>query len=215
MEVQEVSASSPSLSPSIVSSKYKIEYSKETLVIQGFFESSTNGDDAALNQVGFEDLYKGLSVTADEILQKLNELLKNSLPEGIQSLKPEDVTPEATADRIVKGATAFFDIYAKQNPELEGEELLNSFLDEIKKGIDQGYNDAYQTLEGLGAFDFEGVKSGVEETRKLIDEKLKIFEAFKRKELGLDPQDEITTAVADSTKKEVLSQVGGKLLSVA
>ncbi len=133
----------------------------------------------------FQALYESLSLTAKEIVDKINEQLKVALPNGVQSLTPEEVTPEATAERIVSGVTAFFDTYAKRNKNLEGEELISKFLSEVKRGVDQGYGDAFSFLKGIGAFEVEGVQSGIEKTRSLIDEKFAAFEAQKRKELGL------------------------------
>ena len=131
------------------------------------------------------------------------------MPDGIQSLKPEDVTPEATAERIVKGATGFFDIFAKQNPELQGEELLKKFMDTIKSGIDQGYNEAYGTLKDLGAFEFDGVEGGINQTKDLIAKKLDEYEAQMRKTLGIDTAGQ----VAASTKEALLTQSGGTVIS--
>lgn len=178
-----------------------------------------NSDAVDTSSVSFEDLYKGLSITAQKLVDKLNELLKDKLPNGIQSLKPEDVTSDATAENIVNGATAFYDVFAKQNPNLEGEDLLNKFLETIKSGIQQGYDDAYQTLDGLGAFQFDGVKSSVEETKVLIEEKLKAFEDFKRQELGLPAKDgsnaDIATSVSKSTDQNILASSEVKVLRIA
>src|SRR2546423_1800378 len=54
---------------------------------------------------GFQGLYDSLSLTGKQIVDKINEQLKISLPNGVQSLNPADVTPQATADRIVTGVT--------------------------------------------------------------------------------------------------------------
>ena len=177
----------------------------DTLVI----ESSLGDQSGSVSDANFEDLYKSLSVTAKKVVDKINELLKAKLPNGVQSLKPEDVTPDATAERIVQGATSYFDVFAKQNPNLEGVELLNKFLDTIKGGIESGYGDAVSTLEGLGAFEFDGVKSGVEKTKALIGEKLAAWEAFKRKELGIDPAQE---PIANQVGSEILGQAGAGIL---
>jgi hypothetical protein len=179
------------------------------LVIRASFKS-TSEDQV---DVGIDDLSKALSVKADKIISKLNELLKSKLPDGIQSLKPEDTTPEATADRIVQGATAFFDVFAKQNPDLSPEELLTKFMDTIRGGIQSGYDDASKTLEDLGAFEFDGVKSGIEKTKELIEKKLQAFETQKRKDLGLDSQ--LAQDVASNTSSEILKQAGGSIHVVA
>ena len=135
--------------------------------------------------IGSSYLYKGLSESAKEIVLKINELLKSKLPDGLESLKPEDVTAEATAQRIVSGVTGLFEVYKEQHPELEGEELLSQFMSTIRSGVSAGYNDAFQTLEGLGAFSFDGVKQGIETTKSLIEEGLKAWEAQKKEELGI------------------------------
>jgi len=157
--------------------------------------------------VDFSSPYKGLALSAQQIVAKLNELLKAKLPNGIQSLGPEEFTPEATAERIVQGVTAFFGVFVKQHPELKGEELLNAFMERIRAGIQQGYDEAYTILEGLGAFEFEGVRAGVEKTKSLVEEKLKAYEQFKRQELGL-----IQENIAPHTKDEVLAQGGARLV---
>jgi hypothetical protein len=95
-------------------------------------------------------------------------------------LAPEEVTPERTASTIVQGITALYSKYVKSNPELSPEEALTRFMAAARKGVDDGYNSAAGTLESLGAFEFSGVKDGIEKTRELIEEKLKEFEAAQR-----------------------------------
>lgn len=163
-------------------------------------------NDAAVTNLGHRSTI--VKLTAQEIVDRLNALLKDILPEGLQSLKPEDTTPEATAERIVRGTTAFFDIYAKQHPELEGEELVESFMAAIRSGIDRGYSEAYDILEGLGAFEFEGVRDGVEQTKILIEQKLVAFEETMRKKFVTQE------TTAENTTEETLT-LAGKRLSLA
>lgn len=178
----------------------------DILVIQASLSSASAASDQG--GVGLRDLYKSLSVTAQEVVDKINTALKSSLPNGVQSLKPEEVTPEATADKIVQGATSFFDIFAKQNPDLQGEDLINKFMETIKGGIQTGYDQASQILDDAGAFQFDGVKGGIEKTKGLIEEKLKAWEAHKRKELGLDGGLDASAETAALTKNSILAQAG-------
>ncbi len=134
---------------------------------------------------------QGIVLTADEIVSRLNEMLSDSLPGGIESLQAEDVTAEATAERIVTGISALFSAYAEQHPELVGEDLLGSFMKEARKGVEQGYGEAVDTLEGLGAFNFEGVKEGVQETKSLIEIKLEEYEQKMRVQLGLEDEETV------------------------
>lgn len=146
---------------------------------------------------GMDKIYKSLTVLADKVLNKLDELLKNDLPEGVRSLNPEDHTPEKTAERIVSGVVGLFGVYARQNPELEGEELIDSFMAEVKKGIQTGYEDAVGILDGLGAFEFDGVKSGIEETMRLVDEKLNAFSNQLKEQFGLKDSPDADKAAAE------------------
>jgi len=180
--------------------------SKSTIDIF-LLEKATEKDKRDKADARIDDLYKSLTITAREVIAKLNELLKEELPDGIESLKAEDVTPEATADRIVKQVTAFFDIFARQHPELEGEELVGAFMTEIRSGVERGYNDAFQSLEDLGAFQFDGVQAGVEETKRLIGEKLDQYEKQKRIELGIDPAP-VEEEVSDVARSAVLREGG-------
>lgn len=177
-------------------------------------ETSFGGNSEDTNDASINSLFKGLSVTANEIVNKLNELLKSKLPNGIQSLKPEEVTPEATADKIVTGVTGLFDTYAQQHPDLKGEELLNSFMKEVHSGVKKGYDDAYSTLDDLGAFQFDGVKDGVQKTMDLIEKKLQAFEAAKRQEMGLDAQN-VAQTVESNVSSGLLAQAGAQVNVVA
>lgn len=204
-----------SLSPASVKNSQSINYSlkqaqldSDRLVIANTLQETQAQDSVNLSD---SKLVNSLGLTAQQIVEKLNELLKKSLPDGIESLKPEQVTPEATADRIVKGVTAFYSAYAKQHPELEGEDLLDSFMQTIRSGIDQGYEDAYGILEGLGAFEFDGVREGVEQTKLLIEEKLKAYEDNIRASLKTDIPKEINS----TTSQTLLEQGGVNLLDIA
>lgn len=201
-------------SPQIVSYRsVEASFSYRELVIQKTLGSDQGNDQVTL---GIPALSQGLSVSAEEIVKRINEKLKSVLPDGVQSLKPEETTPEATADKIVKGVTGLFDYFAKRHPELQGEDLLTGFMDTIRAGVEQGYGDASKFLSDNGAFEIDGVKSGIEKTKGLIDQKLKEFEATKRKELGLDSKDpEVKAAAASTTSDSLLAQIGAGLNLVA
>lgn len=182
-------------------------YKATKISIDSVIIESSLGGDAASNETGINDLYKGLSVTANEIVAKINDLLKAKLPNGVQSLKPEEVTPDATADRIVTGITSLYEAYAKQHPEMEGEDLLKSFMKEARSGVQQGYDDAFDTLDNLGAFQFDGVKDGVQQTKALIEEKLKAWE----KSMSEKISGSTSSTVADNVSSDLLAQAGAQL----
>lgn len=158
------------------------------------YQESVDRSDASMKEI-----YKSLTAVAEEVLRKLEKVLGKDLPGGISSLVPEEHTPEKTSQRIVDGVTALLPVFAKQNPDLEGAELLNKFMETIRGGIDQGYTEAMGILGDIGALDFEGVESGIAETMRLVDEKLKAFGDNYLKKIGVNPE---TPAVP------VVSQVG-------
>lgn len=191
-------------------SALQFKYSKaevNLLVIQESFALNTKDS----QQFNFGELNKSLNIEAQKIVEKLNELLKDRLPSGIQELTPEEVTPEATADRIVQQVTSLFEAYAKQNSNLNKEEQLSNFITAVKKGVQQGYDEAFEILEGLGAFQFDGIKAGVEKTKILIEQKLVAFEDFKRQELGLAGRQDIQQ-FEQVAKQELLQQAKAELI---
>lgn len=176
---------------------------KDELIVDSLLDSDFS-DDA----VTFDGFSSGsaLQIKAKELISKLNELLKTDLPDGIESLKPEDYTPEATADRIVNGIAAFYPAFRKQNPELSDSESLEKFTELATKGINQGYDQAFSTLENLGAFEFDGIKDTIEETKKLIFEKLSKFTDSIKNDIDL------TDKIAGSVEDDILKG-GGLSLS--
>lgn len=146
---------------------------------------STSKDKTDRVDVSMREVYKSLTVFAQKVLDKLQEILGDKLPDGLESLKPEDHTAEKTAQRIVDGTTAMLGVFARQRPDLEGEALISEFMKTIRGGIDSGYRDAAAVLGDIGALEIEGVQSGIEETMRLVEEKLKAFEDSYRKQNGL------------------------------
>ncbi len=152
--------------------------------------------------VSMKEVYKSLTVFAQKVLDKLQEILGDKLPDGLDSLKPEDHTAEKTAQRIVDGTTAMLGVFARQNPELEGEALISEFMKTIRGGIDSGYKDAAAILGDIGALQIDGVQSGIEETMRLVEEKLKAFEDSYRQQNGLVAPATTTSTEAESAGTE-------------
>jgi len=200
MEAVQTSTSSAS---SLNYSYQKVNYQYQSLVISATLLGADESDSVSFSST---ELNKALGLTAEEIITKLNEKLKGVLPEGLASVKPEDATPEATADRIVKSITGLFEIFAKSKPGLEDEQRLDEFMKQARAGVEQGYADAYEMLQGLGAFNFDGVEDGVKQTKLLIEKKLAEFESAQRERLGLGTA--IQGDVADLTSQGVVLQAG-------
>lgn len=132
-----------------------------------------------------KDLSESLYITAQRVIARLNEYLAEHVPGGIESLNPDEFTSEKTASRIVTQVTALFDAYAHTNSDKSPEELINGFMKAARKGIDQGYGEAVDILDAVGAFDVPGVKADIEKTKELIEEQLVSFEQQLREKFGL------------------------------
>jgi hypothetical protein len=85
-----------------------------------------------------------------------------------------DVSPEATATRIVSLATGFFQAFQQQNPDMAPEDSLDNFMSVISGGIDKGFEDARDILESLSVLEGQ-VATDIDSTYDLVQEGLKLF----------------------------------------
>ena len=85
-----------------------------------------------------------------------------------------DVTPEATAGRILNFATGLFGLFQRQHNEEELEQVVNQFLDVIKSGVEQGFAEAKEILSGLSVLEGE-IETNIDLTFDLVIEGLDSF----------------------------------------
>lgn len=110
-------------------------------------------------------------------ITSINEALKAELGENaLQTVSAQDNSPEATAGRIVSLATGFFDAFKKQNPGMEEDEALGKFMDTIKGGIEKGFKEARDILQGLKVLDGD-VAANIDKTYELVMKGLEDFTA--------------------------------------
>jgi len=110
-------------------------------------------------------------------IEGINEVLKGELGDNaIQNAYDSglDVSPKATADRIVSMSTAFFTQYRDQNAEMSDEEAVNAFTEIIKGGIDKGFVDARKILSGLDVLEGD-IASNIVSTYDLVQQGLQDF----------------------------------------
>lgn len=102
-------------------------------------------------------------------IDKLNELLAPDLGENaIQNAAAnQDNSPEATAGRIVSISTGMFELYAKQHPDEDKDQLAAKFVDLIRGGFEKGFKEASDVLQGLGVLNGD-VQSGIQKTYELV-----------------------------------------------
>ena len=117
-------------------------------------------------------LYKAAIEAINEELAA--ELGDDAIERGYES--GVDVSPEATAQRIVDFSTGLFELYKQSNPDLEPQEQLDRFLEVIGGGIDQGFGEAREILDGLGVLEGE-IEQNVDQTYTLVQEGLTAFRA--------------------------------------
>ncbi len=87
-----------------------------------------------------------------------------------------DFSPEAVADRIVGFATSFFSLYQQNHQDTPLEQQLNDFVDLVGGGVDKGFGEAKDILDGLGVFK-DDVEDNANKTYDLIFEG---FDKFKK-----------------------------------
>lgn len=136
---------------------------------------SLKSDNKAMNL-----LYRAISDAVEKRMagqapQNANDSTEATAETGLnKTYNNEDTSPQATADRIVGFATNFYQAFREQNPELNDEDGLEQFMQEIGKGIDQGFADARDILTGLKKLEGK-VADDIDETYNLIQQGLQDF----------------------------------------
>lgn len=114
-------------------------------------------------------------------IDKINELLAPELgPDALQGALGEDNSPEATANRILSLSTGFFDAYAAQRPGDDSDQVARDFVDLIRGGFEQGFNEAKDILKSLDVLNGD-VESGITKTFDLVQKGYDDFLAGKLK----------------------------------
>lgn len=151
-----------------------------------------------------------LRIFAQETTIALEDILKKELGDDSFSFQKlvdktsgiegqEDYwSSEKTSDRIITGATSYFETFKEKNASLSNEEVVDKYMNLITPALEKGMGEAVDILKGFNAFE-GGVKDTVETTQKLVFEKL---EAFREKMLNLDkPQVEDKPLFDDANAK--------------
>ncbi len=111
-------------------------------------------------------------------IDKLNEMLEPTLgPNAIETAAESQMefTPEATAGRIVSLSTGFFEAFKSQHPGEEEDAVLAHFMEVIRSGIEQGFGEAREILDGLGVLEGD-IEADIDRTYELVQEGLNNFE---------------------------------------
>lgn len=154
---------------------------------------------------GEEAIESSLKMTYQSAITNLNEILTPELGENAISLENLEAqggmdywSPENTAERILSGATAFLAGFQKANPDLEGEALMEKFMDVVGGGLLQGFSEAQGILEDLDVFDGL-VSENFNTTTSLVEQGM---ENFRRDYLGLPSLEEEAAAKASDDQSD-------------
>ncbi|MEZ0148834.1 MAG: DUF5610 domain-containing protein [Candidatus Reddybacter sp.] len=123
------------------------------------------------------DADHSLTLVLKTAIEGINAELEPTLgPGAIQAAVDSglDVSPEATAERIVSLSTAFLPAYLDANSDLDFETTVNQFIDVISGGIDQGFAEAREILDGLQVLNGD-IASNIDTTYELVQDKLAAF----------------------------------------
>jgi len=118
-----------------------------------------------------------MSLLYKSAIEHLNEVLAPEFGDNaIQAASDSgmDFGPQATADRIVSMSTAFFGKYAENHPEKDLNTALADFTKLIGGGIDKGFAEARQILDGLKVLEGD-IASNIDKTYELVQAGLKAF----------------------------------------
>lgn len=91
-----------------------------------------------------------------------------------------NTSPEATAERIVSLSTGFFAQFKEQNPEMTASEQTEHFSDIISKGIDKGFSEAREILDGLQVLTEGNIAENIDKTYELVQQGLQAFRENQR-----------------------------------
>ncbi|MEJ1354922.1 MAG: DUF5610 domain-containing protein [Candidatus Sedimenticola sp. (ex Thyasira tokunagai)] len=127
-------------------------------------------------EVSFANGNESLALLLKTAIDQLNGMLEPELGITLQEAYESglDVTPEATADRIVAQSTRFFSAYQERHSEMDLEKAVTEFTNLIKEGIEKGFEEARSVLSGLNVLDGE-IAANIDKTYTLVQEKLQSF----------------------------------------
>lgn len=152
-----------------------------------------------------------LKMTYQSAIEAINERLRADLGLSEEDADPvsqetldeqggmEYWTPENTAQRIVSGATAFLGGFQNAHPELQGEALMDHFMDVVGGGLIKGFEEAKGILSDLKVFEGE-VESNYQATYDLVQQGM---EQFRKDFLSISDTENEKTAEVVSPENTV------------
>ena len=121
-------------------------------------------------QVSIQSGNESLALAYRTAIEGINAVLEPELgPDAIQNAMSQEHSPQATAGRIVSLSTAMFDSYAAAHPAKDFAEAAKDFIEVIRRGFEQGFQEAQDILNSLGVLpDNQAVADGIAQTYALV-----------------------------------------------
>jgi hypothetical protein len=163
-------------------------------------ESFKSGVEASRQSLNMSIIQVSAEVSLNAGNHSMNLLFSSAIVHLNAALAPEfgdnaiqaasasglDFSPQATAGRIVSMSTAFFGRYAESHPEKNLNTALTDFMQLIGGGIDDGFAEARQILDGLKVLEGD-IASNVDKTYELVQAGLRAFvENYSRPEQAVE-----------------------------
>lgn len=130
-------------------------------------------------EVSIQSKNEPLALLLKSAISSINELLAPEFGDNAieaATVANLDNSPEATAGRIVALSTGFFEAFKQHHLGEEQADTLKTFMETIRQGFEQGFNEAREILEGLGVLDGD-IASGIDQTYQLVLKGYADFEA--------------------------------------
>ncbi|MCK7496297.1 MAG: DUF5610 domain-containing protein [Comamonadaceae bacterium] len=128
-------------------------------------------------QVSIRARNEPMQLLYTSVLDKLNALLNPQSGESaLQDAVSRDNSPESTASRVVGLSAGLFEAYKTRNAGENEAELVNRFVEIIRSGIEQGFKEARDILQGLGVLQGD-VASILDQAYALVQQKLDVFQS--------------------------------------
>ncbi|NOX07969.1 MAG: hypothetical protein GXP22_00520 [Gammaproteobacteria bacterium] len=141
------------------------------------YKQQANAELLAATEATISAGNKPLALTLRAAIDRINQILEpefgsNAIESAAQS--GVDYTPEATAERIVSLSTGFFEAFKGQHPGEDPNGVLDLFMEQISKGVLQGFSEARGILEGLSVLQGD-IASNIDKTFELVQQGLDAF----------------------------------------
>jgi hypothetical protein len=156
----------------------------------------------ASEQVSLKSGNRSLALVFTAAIDAINKELAPELGDNaIQRAHSDglDVSPEATAERIVSLTTGLFSRFQAHRPELGPSQQVERFMELITSGIERGFAEAREVLDGLGVLEGE-IATNIDRTFERVQEGLAEFRERMLGETGNGPEAAASRAESDAAQ---------------